>query len=153
VVKLIHGRKIIRVKPIGIFPRLTKRGENPLFEGALSVVLCNMRFDTHDDYPPPSVSTNLSYRHRFQAERRVAHTGLSASEVSRLLLDQFPIVQADGPYSFPSDAGVRPLRTKLTICRLNSGVYRVVLLAILNTSKSNDEVSTKPGQVQSNFGR
>src|ERR1700730_5355015 len=53
VVKLIHGRKIIRVKPIGIFPRLTKRRENPLFEGALSVVLCNMRFDSHDAYPLP----------------------------------------------------------------------------------------------------
>jgi hypothetical protein len=32
---------------------------------------------------------------------------------------------------------------------LNSGVYRVVLSAIVNSSKSNDEVSTKPGQLHS----
>ena len=50
-VKLIDGRKVIRVKPIGILPRLTKRGENPVFEGALSVVLYNMRFDTHSAIP------------------------------------------------------------------------------------------------------
>ena len=46
------------------------------------------------------------------------------------------------------DAGVLPLRTKSTICRLNSGVYRTLLSAISNTSKSNIEVSTKTGQLQ-----
>jgi hypothetical protein len=46
------------------------------------------------------------------------------------------------------DAGVRPVRASSTICRLNSGVYRTDLSAIVNASKTNLGVSTKPGQVQ-----
>ena len=45
--KLVHRRKIIRLESIGIFPRLSQRGKNPLFESSLSVVLGNVRFDTH----------------------------------------------------------------------------------------------------------
>ena len=44
-------------------------------------------------------------------------------------------------------AGVRPDRANPTICSLNSGVYRTVLSAIVNSSFSNGEVSTKPGQL------
>jgi hypothetical protein len=40
------------------------------------------------------------------------------------------IDQAVGPNSFDSDAGVLPLRTKSTICRLNSGVYQTLLSAM-----------------------
>jgi hypothetical protein len=46
------------------------------------------------------------------------------------------------------DAGLRPELANATICRLNSGVYRVDLSAIVNSSYSNGEVSTKPGQLQ-----
>jgi hypothetical protein len=45
-VELIHRCEIIRVEPVGIFPRLTQRSENPLFEGTLGVVVCNIRFDS-----------------------------------------------------------------------------------------------------------
>src|SRR5690606_27219733 len=67
-------------------------------------------------------------------------------------LTQSPIVQAEGPNSLDSDAGVRPVPTNATICRLNSGAYRTVLSAMVNSSKSNDEVSTKPGQLHSSQG-
>lgn len=43
------------------------------------------------------------------------------------------IVQSVGPYSFAKDRTVLPLQAKTTICRLNSGVYRVLLDAIANT--------------------
>ena len=49
---------------------------------------------------------------------------------------------AEGPNSFDSDAAVRPDRANATICRLNSGVYRTVLSAIVNSSCYNGEVST-----------
>jgi hypothetical protein len=54
-VKLIHWCEVIWIEPVWIFPRLTQRGENPLFEGALSVVARDIRFDTHDSYPPGSI--------------------------------------------------------------------------------------------------
>jgi hypothetical protein len=54
---------------------------------------------------------------------------------------------AEGPNSLDSEAAVRPDRAKATICRLNSGVYRIDLSAIVNSSISNGEVSTKPGQL------
>ena len=38
--------------------------------------------------------------------------------------------------------------TNATNCRLNSGVNRVVLSAMVNSSKSNVQVSTEPGQLQ-----
>lgn len=57
------------------------------------------------------------------------------------------IVHGVGPNSFASDAGVHPVRASSTICRLNSGVYRTDLSAIVNASKTNLGVSTKPGQV------
>jgi hypothetical protein len=59
---------------------------------------------------------------------------------------------AEGPNSFDSDAAVRPDRANATICRLNSGVYRTVLSAIVNSSCYNGEVSAKPGQLQVYFG-
>ena len=59
-----------------------------------------------------------------------------------------PIVQAVGPNSFASDVADRPERCSSTIWRLNSAVYRVVVFAIVNPSKSNVEVSTKAGQLQ-----
>jgi hypothetical protein len=54
---------------------------------------------------------------------------------------------AEGPNSLDSEAAVRPDRAKATICRLNSGVYRTVLSAIVNSSCYNGEVSTEPGQL------
>lgn len=45
------------------------------------------------------------------------------------------------------DAGVRPERTRSTICRLNSRVYWTALLAIVNSFNPIIEVSTEPGQV------
>jgi hypothetical protein len=59
---------------------------------------------------------------------------------------------AEGPNSLDSEAGVRPDRANATICCLNSGVYRTVLSAIVNSSCYNGEVSTKPGQLQSDWG-
>ena len=64
-----------------------------------------------------------------------------------------PDPQRDRPGRRPElldkrSAGLRPLRTKSTICRLNSGVYRTLFSAIVNTSISYVEVSTKPGQLQ-----
>jgi hypothetical protein len=58
------------------------------------------------------------------------------------------IDQDVGPNSFAKDAGVRPERTRSTICRLNSGVYRTALLAIVNSFNPIIEVSTETGQVQ-----
>jgi plasmid stabilization system protein ParE len=43
----------------------------------------------------------------------------------------------------PQMGAVLPLWAKATICRLNSGVYRVLLDAISNTSMTNIGVSTK----------
>ncbi|PYS56747.1 MAG: aspartate/glutamate racemase family protein [Acidobacteria bacterium] len=57
------------------------------------------------------------------------------------------MVQAVGPNSRDSSAGVRPPRTRSTICRLNSGVYRTVFSAIVNPSKPYVEVSTQAGQL------
>lgn len=53
-----------------------------------------------------------------------------------------------GPNSFASDAGARPQRASSTISRLNSGVSRTDLSAIVNASKTNLGVYTNPGQVQ-----
>jgi hypothetical protein len=51
-VKFVHRCEIIRVKLVWIFPRLPQRGKNPLFEGELGIVTCDIRFDTYD--VPPS---------------------------------------------------------------------------------------------------
>jgi hypothetical protein len=56
----------------------------------------------------------------------------------------FPVSRNDRAVAL----GVRPVRASSTICRLNSGVYRTELSAIVNASKTNLGVSTKPGQVQ-----
>lgn len=59
------------------------------------------------------------------------------------------IDQDVGPNSFANEAGVCPVRTRSTICRLNSGVYRTDFSATVNSSKTNVGVSTKAAQVQS----
>src|SRR5690606_17136304 len=72
----------------------------------------------------------------------------SPAPISRAAcLIQVPIVMAEGPNSLDRDAAVRPDRASATICRLNSGVYRTVLSAIVNSSCYNGEVSTKAGQL------
>lgn len=63
------------------------------------------------------------------------------------------MLQAVGPNSFANEAGVRPARTRSTICRLNSGVYRIALSAIVNSSVPNVEVSTETGQLHTGFSR
>ena len=62
--------------------------------------------------------------------------------------DAVPAHQASHALATYADAAVRPDRANATICRLNSGVYRTVLSAIVNSSCYNGEVSTKPGQLQ-----
>src|SRR6185437_10716029 len=55
---------------------------------------------------------------------------LPASRAARRI--HKPIVQAVGPNSFASEVAERPERCSSTIWRLNSGVYRVVVFAIVN---------------------
>src|ERR1700687_4635981 len=49
------------------------------------------------------------------------------------------------PNSRPSSSKDRPERCSSTICRRNSGVYRLPLLAMSNTSLCDSDVSTKAG--------
>ncbi len=71
---------------------------------------------------------------------------LPASRATCLI--HVPIVIAEGPKSFDSDAAVRPDRANATICPLNFGVYRTVLSAIVTSICYNGEVSTRPDQLQ-----
>src|SRR5580658_2489560 len=96
-----------------------------------------------------SFSLRFSRRSRDSSSRSVLVKPPSPLPASRAsCLTHSAMLQAVGPNSFARDAALRPERTKSTICRLNSGVYRIVLTAMKNTSESNVEVSTKAGQVQ-----
>src|SRR3984957_15667537 len=96
-----------------------------------------------------SLSLRFSRRSRPNSSRSAVVNPPSPLPASRFACRTHnPIVQGVGPNSFDNDPAVLPPRTRSTICRLNSGVYRTVLLAISNTSISNHEVSTKPGQLQ-----
>src|SRR6266404_596051 len=116
------------------------------FEVPLSVANQAAAFDR---ISRSSLSLRFSRRNRDSSSRSTEVNPPSPLPASRLAcLTHNPIVQGVGPNSFDNDAAVLPPRTKSTICRLNSGVYRTVLLAISNTSIANHEVSTKPGQLQ-----
>jgi transposase-like protein len=96
-----------------------------------------------------SLSLRFSRRNRDNSSRSGVVRPPSALPPSRCAcLTHNEIDQAVGPNSFASNAGLRPLRTKSTICRLNSGVYRTPFSAISNTSIANIGVSTKTGQLQ-----
>jgi hypothetical protein len=96
-----------------------------------------------------SFSRRFSRRSLLSSSRSALVSPPSPLPASRAsCLTHKEIDQGVGPNSFAKDAGVRPERTKSTICRLNSGVYRTALFAIVDASKTNHEVSTKPGQVQ-----
>src|SRR5690606_10593944 len=89
-----------------------------------------------------------SRRNRRSSSRSAVVRPPSPAPISRAAcLIQVPIVMAEGPNSLDRDAAVRPDRASATICRLNSGVYRTVLSAIVNSSCYNGEVSTKAGQL------
>src|SRR5579871_2134741 len=97
-----------------------------------------------------SLSLRFSRRSRLSSSRSALVKPPSPLPASRAsCFNHSEMVQAVGPNSLESDAGVRPERTRSTICRLNSGVYRTDLSAIVDSSKTNHEVSTKAGQVQS----
>src|SRR5690606_22636000 len=116
------------------------------FEGPFSVANQAAAFERMSR---SSFSRRFSRRRRCSSSRSALVSPPSPLPASRwACLTQSPIVQAEGPNSLDSDAGVRPVPTNATICRLNSGAYRTVLSAMVNSSKSNDEVSTKPGQLQ-----
>ena len=56
---------------------------------------------------------------------------------------------ADGSNSRAKSSGVRPARTRSTICCLNTAGYGGLVLGIVDTSSSQeDQVSTKLGQLQ-----
>ena len=74
-------------------------------------------------------------------------TGFSRAQVSRLI-SQFRIDCADGSNSRASWSGLRPDRTRSTICCRYSGAYRAIDRDIVNSSSSKNEVSTEPGQPQ-----
>src|SRR5215831_9319667 len=64
---------------------------------------------------------------------------------------QLRIVCAVGSNSRSNSSGVRPARTRSTICRRNSGGYGarfLPLLGIADSFDTNPAVSTKPGQLQ-----
>src|SRR5262249_36967495 len=64
---------------------------------------------------------------------------------------QLRIVCAVGSNSRSNSSGVRPARTRSTICRRNSGGYGarfLPLLRLLDSFDTNPRVSTKPGQLQ-----
>src|SRR5690606_13660548 len=116
------------------------------FEGPFSVANQAAAFERMSR---SSFSRRFSRRRRCSSSRSALVSPPSPLPASRwACLTQSPIVQAEGPNSLDSDAGVRPVPTNATICRLNSGAYRTVLSAMVNSSKSNDEVPTKPGQLQ-----
>src|SRR5439155_24842755 len=97
-----------------------------------------------------SLSLRFSRRSRVSSSRSAVVSPPSPLPRSRAsCLTHREIVQAVGPNSRDSAAGVRPLRTISTICRLNSGVYRTVFSAIVNPSKPYVEVSTQAGQLHS----
>src|ERR1700730_1626847 len=56
-----------------------------------------------------------------------------------------------GSNSRASSSGLRPARTRSTICRRNSGEYGGRVLGIGSTSGERLSVSTKPGQSQSHI--
>jgi hypothetical protein len=96
-----------------------------------------------------SLSLRFSRRNRESSSRSVLVSPPSPLPASRsACLTHSEIDQDVGPNSFAKDAGVRPERTRSTICRLNSGVYRTALLAIVNSFNPIIEVSTETGQVQ-----
>src|SRR5207302_11012139 len=97
-----------------------------------------------------SLSLRFSRRSRVSSSRSALVKPPSPLPRSRAsCLTHSEIVQAVGPNSRDSSAGVRPLRTKSTIWRLNSGAYRTVFFsAIVNPSKPYVEVSTQAGQLQ-----
>lgn len=95
-----------------------------------------------------SLSLRFSRRSRADSSRYVLISPPSPLSSSRgSCFTHSAMVQDVGPNSFASETGVRPERTRSTICCLNSRVYRVALLATVNASKSYLEVSTQPGQV------
>src|SRR5712671_649385 len=97
-----------------------------------------------------SFNLRTSRRNRDSSSRSAVVNPPSPLPASRLpCRTHSAIVQGVGPYSFDKDLAVLPLCAKSTICRLNSGVYRTLLAAMLNTSITNSGVSTKPGQLQS----
>jgi hypothetical protein len=115
------------------------------FEGAPSVANQAAAFER---ISRSSLSLRFSRRSRASSSRSVLLNPPSPLPVSRSsCFTHREIDQGVGPNSFDKDAGVRPERTKSTICRLNSGVYRTALLAIVNSFNQNIEVSTKAGQV------
>src|SRR5450631_1237385 len=120
------------------------------FEVPLSVANQAAAFDR---ISRSSLSLRFSRRNRDSSSRSAVVNPPSPLPASRLSCrTHSEIDHAVGPNSFESDAGLRPLRAKSTICRLNSGVYLTLLVAISNTSISNHEVSTKPGQLHCAFG-
>jgi hypothetical protein len=116
------------------------------FEVPLSVANQAAAFDR---ISRSSFSLRFSRRNRDSSSRSAVVNPPSPLPASRLSCrTHSEIDHAVGPNSFANDAGLRPLRTKSTICRLNSGVYLTLLVAISNTSKANHEVSTETGQLQ-----
>ena len=117
------------------------------FEGAPSVANQAAAFER---ISRSSLSLRFSRRNRESSSRSVLVSPPSPLPASRSsCLTHSEIDQDVGPNSFAKDAGVRPERTRSTICRLNSGVYRTALLAIVNSFNPIIEVSTEPGQVHS----
>ena len=100
--------------------------------------------------PAPPSARRFSRRSRVQLlALGAAQAAVALARITRGLLDPQP----DRPGRRPELLGQRcrasaRTRARPTICRLNSGVYRTVFSAIVNSSISNVEVSTKPGQLQ-----
>src|SRR5207244_2401561 len=101
-----------------------------------------------------SLSLRFSRRSRVSSSRSAVVSPPSPLPRSRAsCLTHSEIVHAVGPNSRDSSAGVRPPRTRSTIWRLNSGVYRTVFSAIVNPSKPYVEVSTQAGQLHADADR
>src|SRR5215469_4474730 len=115
------------------------------FEGPLSVANQAAAFAR---ISRSSLSLRFSRRSRLSSSRSAVVSLPSPLPRSRASCwTHSEIVQAVGPNSRDSSAGFRPVRTRSTIWRLNSGVYRTFVFAIVNPSKPYVEVSTKAGQL------
>jgi len=101
-----------------------------------------------------SLSRRFSRRSLVSSSRSVVVRPPSPAPPSRSSrLTHCRIDQGVTPNSLPSSSKRRPVRCNSTICRRNSGVYRLRAFAILIPFLCEHEWSTKTGQAQIDLGK